>query len=251
MPKKSKSTKTAKPKTKKTYKKKAYKKKSGFKTKGMLNRYNKGDPFPPYMFKSMTYASSYAITRTATLSTTFATPFQFRLNDPYDPYIGTTPAVLDKTVNGMAELASLYNRMKVAGMRIEIEFFDPSADGLVVGCQVLNPANLASTIAGQDIGDIEARPQCWTKSIVNTGSQRVWFKQNFKMHDLFNITKIQYDANIEAFTQPTNGSPSTYPVLEVSCADSNGANTQKTLQFTIKLTYYTQFYQRKLLSQVP
>lgn len=222
-----------------------------------LSVINSEDPFPPMCLKRMTYSGTgqLHIANGATGTANFANvggDFVWRLNSPYDPYIGISPSSLNTSAYGFAEMATLYNRYKVHGVLCEIQFFDPSssgdarADGLVLGVILNNPSNV-DTVNGLSIGAVERRPQGWTSTLADSGKQSLNFRQYLPMHTAFNITKLQYKADIENTTAGTNGDPGSVPTLHLSMADSNARSdsTNLYMNFTIKLTYFTQFYQRK------
>lgn len=213
-----------------------------------LAQFRANDPFPPICHKKMTYCESGQLRIVPSGSQLFSAvdEYVWKLNDVLDPYVGTLPAILNASTYGMNEMAQLYNRYKVTGCMIEITFFDPSADGLVVGLIINNPSN-AVVLAGKYIGDVGKRPQGWVSSLANTGSQKLNFKQYFPMHTLCNLTKLQFKVDIDNLTSPTTGSPGSLPKLHLNMADSTARSSGSDLfmQFTIKLTYFTEFYQRK------
>lgn len=221
-----------------------------------LSVINANDPFPPMCMKRMTYCGTgqLQVNNGAIGTALFANvggDFVWRLNSPHDPYIGVT-ASLNTSAYGMTEMAFLYNRYKVHGVLAEIQFYDPSssgtskADGLVLGIILNNPSN-TDTVTGLTIGAVERRPQGWTSTLADSGKQSLNFRQYLPMHTAFGITKLQYKTDIENTTGATNSDPGSVPTLHLSMADSNGRSDSTTLymNFTIKLTYFTQFYQRK------
>lgn len=221
-----------------------------------LSVINANDPFPPKCFKRMTYCGTgQLVIQNGILGTSnFANvggDVVWRLNSPYDPYIGVA-ASLNTSAYGMTEMASLYNRYKVFGCLIEIQFYDPSAlgdtraDGLVLGLILNNPSN-TDTVTGLSIAAVERRPQGWTSTLADSGKQSLNFRQYLPMHTAFNVTKLQYAVDLENTTAATNSDPGSVPTLHLSMADSNARSDSSVLymNYTIKLTYFTQFYQRK------
>ena len=211
---------------------------------GKLTNFVKNDPFPPMCRKQMTYSGSYSLSVNSA-TTQFGTAVRWALNDPYDPHTGVI-ALLNTSAYGMTEMASLYNRMKVYGVKIDLLFYDPSTDAPVCGVLLLNPANGSLTIAGQTIDAISKRPMGWSSALSNTGSQKMRFTQYLPMHTAFNLTKTQFDADFGNTTSPTNSSPGSSAWIEIAIADPQGSATAKTVQFQIHLTMYTEFYQRKI-----
>lgn len=216
-----------------------------------LKSYGANDPFPPMCMKTMTYAATHQLHINNAIGTAnFSSEERvWKLNSPVDPYVGITPSVLNTSAYGMTEMASLYNRYKVFGVLVEIQFFDPNEDGLVAGVLFNNPSNGSNQLLNSSIGSVEKKPQGWTSSLANTGSQKLNFRQYYPMHQLFNLTKSQYANDIENTTSGTASDPATNAWVNICMADSNArANTDLYMQYTIRLTYYTQFYQRKQYS---
>jgi len=212
-----------------------------------LKTWKSNDPFPPRCFKTMTYAASSILTLSTSGSLNFISDeHTFKLNSIFDPYLGTTPAPLNVKAYGYTEMATLYSRYRVNGVLVEVQFFDPSADGLVMGMLFLNPSS-SNSLIGESVGQIERRPQGWTSSLANTGSQKLNFRQYYPMNHLFNISKLQFKSDIDSTTAAITGDPASLPLLKIAMADSNGTAGGSTFycKYTIRLTYFTEFYQRK------
>jgi hypothetical protein len=229
-----------------TRKKKPQKRKYGgalISGSGRMTNFVKNDPFPPSCYKQMVYAGTGQLFVTST-NKQFGTELSFKLNSIYDPYDGTT-GTLNTTAYGQAQMAGLYHRYKVNGVKLEVQFFDPSHDGIVCGILLNNPSNLAEALGGKDCGQLAKMPMSWSSSISNTGSQKMYFKQYWPMNVVFNMTKGQYLNDIDNTTSATNGSPATLAKALLAIADANFSNAERSINFTIKITYYTYFYQRK------
>lgn len=214
-----------------------------------LKSFRSNDPFPPRCFKTMTYSASGQLDLiTAGTANFSSSEYAWVLNSVADPFLGTLPGNLNTACYGMTEMAAIYNRYKVNGVLIEVQFFDPSVDGLVLGLLFNNPSN-SEVLTGKSIGTVEKRPQGWTSTLANTGSQKMNFKQYFPMNVLGNITKSQFKNDITNWTAATTGSPATIPLMQLCMADSSARNpaTPITLYcaFTIRLSYFTEFYARK------
>lgn len=213
---------------------------------GTVN-FRKNDPFPAMCLKRMVYATrgQFALTRDGTTLFGSGLDQVFNLNTPWDPSTAITGET-NVAAYGMTEMISLYNRYKVHGVLVEVQFFDPSTDGLVCGILFNNPSNLSATLAGKTIGAIEKRPMAWASSLANSGSQKLNFKQYFPMNKLFNLTKSQYKNDIENTTSDTNNKPATLVQMRMNVADSSAAASGTVyMNYVLKLTYFTQFYQRK------
>ncbi len=211
---------------------------------GDLHQFNKMDPFPPTKNMTVTYAGADQLTTANGITNDFGSELSFQLNAPADPLFGTSPAVLNKTANGMDEIALLYHRMKVNAVSVEVEFYDPSLAGIVCGALVKNPSNAGEVLQTSPIGIVEARPYAWTQFISDTGNQRTVFRMYAKMSKLWNLTELQYKTDIVNTTSTTTAVPATPVYLALAVSDSLGSSTSKTCQFTIKIHYYCQFYQR-------
>lgn len=150
---------------------------------------------------------------------------------------------------GFDQLATLYGKYKVNAVKVQLEFNDPSEDGMACAFQFLSPAQVAigNTIVGSSIADASARPDISVISLNNTGTQKFSVGRFFKMHKLGKVSKIQFEANIENWTALTNASPSFLCQLAVGCASYRTTN-QPTVIIRVRILYYCTFYELKTLA---
>lgn len=208
-----------------------------------LPAFSSASPFPPTRGYRLVYEQDgYLAVGT---SGTCGTEQAFNLNSLYDP---------DKTGTGHQPygydaLQVAYNRYKVHGCLVELEFYNPQSLNAVdcVYC-LFNPSNVSGSLTGITPAVIGEEQQGETIVISNTGSQSRKVKMYVPMWKAFGMTKLQYSADIENTTAGVAGNPGSLATFHLASADPNGASTGG-VRYKIKLTYFTQLYQRKIMSQ--
>lgn len=204
-------------------------------------------PFPINMWTKFTYTESLFLANGAT--NTVGTTYKLGLNALWDVYLaagGHQPYGFDSLVSANGP----YYRYKVWSVRLDLEFYDPSADsGIQICCAVHNPVSYAAgaTISGLSIDQVSEKHNTFTKYISSTGAQTVRVSRVFPMHQLFNLTKAQFANDISTTTGSNAGNPASTPVLEIGILDSRS----NTCSVMVKgmLTFNTQLYDRAQLSQ--
>jgi len=222
-----------------------------------LNRYVANDPFPPVLYTRLTYVDQGSVGSPGDSTMHFGGENVYNLNSVYDPYVAGGVNNHNTTALGLTEIGNLYYRYKVHQVEIKVTFYHPHVNtitesnettGLYAGIIVNNPSLLASTLAGNDFGRVSKLPSVWTKVVPAAGPGKCEFRQKFDLHTLFELTKLQYETDINNTTAGVGANPSTLCQMAVALADSNGGASACYTQYRVEITYLTQFYQRKALS---
>ncbi len=205
--------------------------------------YHSNNPFKPTMYVKQAYSELKAFT--TGVAGIFGTEQVYSVNDLFDPDfsgVGHSPY-------GRDTLATLYRKYKVLAIKIDIMFTNPSADGLCVGMQ-LSPPNATAALAGQSINEAGEKQNVQLKYVNNTGRQTVQLGGYFPMHQLAQVSKLQFKANIENFAALAGASPAALfvPHLRIAAADVTGTGGL-TIQAVTRLTFYAKWYDRIQLSQ--
>ncbi len=191
--------------------------------------------FPASYFARLKYAENSFITASGTTGTS-AIGFKYSTNNTFDPRFslgGTQPLEY-------AEMSAVYLRAFDHSCKVTLEFTNPTHDGMYVGYRIRHAGNTVTT-ENQSIDYLQTLQ--WTKfaAINNTGSQTKTFTVYVPNHQVFGVTKTQYQ-NLE-YSHLTSANPSDYAWIE-PFAYHTIAGENATVRYNIKMTYYTQFTNR-------
>lgn len=194
------------------------------------------DPFPQRKFCKMRYAENLTITAP---STNLAFEYIFSLNGLFDPdFTGT-----GHQPYGFDTMALLYNLYIVRGAFIDIQWYDPSADGCQVGYRIQG-----SSVSGANIGALEEAPLTTCTAVNNTGIQKSRHRIFINPWDAIGTTKYQYLHDVNANGAAVTANPTVQGYLRLfAVSTQSGAAT--TVKCKIQITYMTEFYNRVTLSQ--
>ncbi len=211
--------------------------------KGGSTLFSVKDPFPK-IYKTQMY---YTETKTLTAGSAgiFGTEAAYRGNSTFNPQVAGG-GVLHQPY-GRDQLALLYLRYKVTGVRLQISFSNPSEDGMIVGVKYNTVADTVS-LGGLSVASQSEKFNVWVKPLNNTGSQTVNYDRYYPMHDLIGVTKLQFKSNIEDYSALTTAAPVISPTLRISIGDLT-ATGGGTVNMIVKLTYYTNWFSRLTLGQ--
>lgn len=212
--------------------------------RGPFKSYVEGDPFPPAKLYRLIYAEQYALT--AGTSGVVGTAIAFNLNNINDPNLAGGASGGHQPY-GHDTLATVYNKYKVSGVKIEAHFSDPSEDGIYILMEATGQT-ATSTMAGSSINYATERPMVVTRYLNDTGSQQLKVSQFFPIHTLLGITKTQFNADTNQYSANMNDNPAAIPKLYIGLGSLRGSSAANA-KCTVKLTYYTMCYDRLILGQ--
>ena len=162
----------------------------------------------------------------------------YSMNTIYDP----NRALGGRTVVGHSNLAAIYDQYWVMGAKVSVRFFDVPGDGWLVGCRLRingnDGASLESALA------LVERPLTYLSGLSNTGNQQKTFKFYIKPWSLVGCSKLEYLANSSAYSSFISNNPSTVDncVMDVFAVNPTSTGT---VQYEIRIDYYTKLYGRK------
>lgn len=211
-----------------------------YRFKQMIPYKIKPEPFPRVMYTRVKFADSYALSQTVVNT---SVGWQFRLNSIYDPQA----SVGGNTVTGHAQLASIYSRYWVMGAKVVVNFTDPTADGLRVGCRLLIDGNTSAI--GTTLTNILNKPLTYVSGCNNTGSQKKSFSFDISPWSLMGISKLEYISNSSTYSSAISANPAaaTGCLFEIFAVDP--VNNSNSIRADIKILYYTKFYGRITLEE--
>ncbi len=207
----------------------------------LLTSYVSNDPFPPRKNFKLVYSQTY--TYPVGSSGTFGSENIFRLNSLHDPDetgVGHQPY-------GYDQLKLLYRRYKVNGVLLEMTWTDPNQDGLSVAA-MLTPPLATSTLAGLGFDQASEKPFTTTRMINNSGSQRIYMKQYIPISTAVGITPSQFRNDLDDYQALTGASPNRVPRVRLAVCSPSAA-TGGLVQCTMKMTFYSSFWDRIVLGQ--
>lgn len=193
--------------------------------------------FKPRLFKKLTYTQTATLTASSTGNSSGSAQI-WRLNSLFDPDytgVGHQPLWFD-------EIKALgYTNYLVHGCEVTLTFTDPSADGMYVAYGLDTPA-LDDPIASVFHDYLKEYPRTLVKYINNTGSQKVTDKFYVNCAKACNVSKIRYNTNPD-YSSLTTGNPSKSPIIQCVCGAINPSNASTpTVQCTVKLRYWVEFF---------
>lgn len=202
-------------------------------TIGSLSR-RTHDPFPATMAVKMYYMDSFSITAgNATSSENI-----YRLNSLFKPDLTNT----GHQPYGFDTMQAIYYNYMVLGTLVELEWFDPSVDGILALYQV--HGNAISGFAANVLGE---RPWCDMADLQNTGSQHHKFRIYIDCAKALGLNRMQYKCDTDNMGALTTASPTTQPYLRVGAISTNGSTA--TIKLNIRLTFFCKFWNRVTLGQ--
>jgi len=195
------------------------------------------DVFPPTRMATLLYCEHFTMTTNA-VSVDTSSEQDFRANSVYDPDstgLGHQPMYFD-------QLAAIYKQYIVHKCEIEVEFHNPTADGMVVGLAFGPNSHTSLTVS-----ELMERPNCVLTTVSNSGEQRVVLKVLVDMEDLFGITKQQYLNEVSTYGAAVTANPTTVGTIRMIYTHPTTLTVQ--CQALVRLRYLVQFFSRNTVSQ--
>lgn len=180
----------------------------------------------------MQYAELLQLT-TSAISDTSA-EWDFRLNSIFDPDFtggGHQPKYHDT-------FQTLYRRYVVHNVDIELEFYDTSADGLLVGAAFGHPS-----VTGLTVGDLAERSLMQLATMSNSGEQRVVMRYRIAVNELFGLSRAQYLGSTDTYGATFGSNPTENTYLRV--VYTHPASTNVTVKCLVRLCYDVQVSELK------
>lgn len=208
-----------------------------------LPAFSSAGPFPPTRGYRLVYEQDGALN--VGTSGTIGSEQVFNLNSLYDP---------DKTGTGHQPygydaLQVAYNRYKVHGCLVELEFYNiQTLKAIDCIYALFNPSNVSGTLTGSLPSAIGEEQQGEVVTIQEFGNTKRRVKMYVPMYKAFGMTKLQYSADIENTTAGVGGDPGSLATLHIGTADPNQGSSGL-CRYKLKLTYFCQMYQRKIMAQ--
>lgn len=207
----------------------------------VLSEMNKKFSWLPWKRRCILPYTQQIALSTGTSISVFGGDYSFSLNSIVTP-LGFPAGATGFTVNGWSKIFDNYKRYQVYGCGIELEFFDPLIDGVVVGWSV-QPSSQAVKFLGQFVDNADARQGFATAPISNTGSQKLIKRFYMPIHKAQGIPALNFKVDTANYSANIGFAPVLQPILTIAAANTaTGANT--TIKCMVRLHYYTTLYDR-------
>lgn len=142
---------------------------------------------------------------------------------------------------GFNVMAGIYAKYLVSSVKFELEFYDPSVDGLNVGYQI----GLQSP-SGVQLNVAEQRPQTELTSMSNSGDQKVVMRGQFPLHLVQGLKKLQWEDELATYGAAISANPGSIQQFYIFVVGINSGTP--TVRYRLKVWFRTRFYQRLALS---
>lgn len=207
---------------------------------GMPNL-TKSWPFPLVKYANIAYADTFVLS-SGTLQL-FGVEQTIILNGLWDvdfSGVGHQPL-------GFDQLMAIYGKYKVMSVKVELDWYDPNTEGLMVGFKVNSPGD-GSALGGMSYQKAKELLDTNLKPLAQTGSQHI--KQTFKApaHVFLGVTKQQFNTNVENYTGDGSSNPIRGSTLRFALINPHSA-INGFINCSMKVSFRAQFYERKTLPQ--
>lgn len=196
------------------------------------------NPFPARQNFTLKYCDVYQFTTNGSFSN-YATEYDFRLGSLFDFDLSGS----GHQAYGHDQIALIYKRYMVHDVKVKLEWFDPSTDGVVVGYCLM----YQGSCNGMSVGELEEKPYSKLVSINNTGSQNAYQEFTVSNHTLLGLKKEQYRNNEVIYGSDFGGSPTLGPYLR--CVYMHPGATGATVRLKITALFNVECYQPNMLAQ--
>lgn len=215
-------------------------------TGGLMSEYLHRNPMPPSRKCAFTYTEDFLLYSQTTTGAT-GSEAVYHLNGLYQPQ--HTAGGTSHQPYGWDQMAAFYRRYKPYAVAWDIEFSNPTADGMY--CVVMVQPSGSTGITGPGLTDsiLREQPMTTVRYVNNSGEQKVRVKGFSPLHLIEGISKLQYNASVgDNYSRVVTANPQLTQYLRVSAGDTTTTGGLA-VHCTVKLTYYVRMYDRKVLGQ--
>lgn len=179
----------------------------------------------------------------ANLSTIYGTEKAYRLNSLFDPDF----SVGGHQPYGFDQMAAMYNKYIVHGVKVEVWGVNPTNPGVTLGVQIQTPSD-TNTLQGRGPSHVREMPNVVQKFINTTGSQVVAVSEYIPMYRALGVSPQQARSDLSNYAATVVADPAIVPYLKLAINNINGIGVTG-LNVEVRLTYYATLYDRVNLNQ--
>lgn len=199
----------------------------------------KPEPFPRVLYTRAKFSDNITMT-TSALGVCDSRPY--RMGSIYDPRY----SLGGNTVVGWSQLNAIYYRYWVMGIKVNVSFNNPTADGMRVGVLIRDGENGVGA-SGATLQRLSEMPRCYISGINNTGEQSKTFKFWLRPWQLVGVSKLEYLANSSKYASLMNNNPSTHCYIDIFAVNDDASLPSANVSMVCKFTYYVKCYDRNQL----
>lgn len=202
-----------------------------------VNAYGiKAEPFPRVLYTRCKFAHEQVINMTLA-DTAYAN--EYCINSITRPdFTGGS----GRSVEGLSQFTALYDQYWVMGAKVKVSFQDPSADGMRVGCRILQ--NGRNTPNSENTQQLAETSLTYISGLNNTGSQKKNFSFYLKPWSLLGCSKLEYLANSSSYSSAIGASPATRANCLFDIFAIHPVSALTSVQCLVQIIYYVKFYSR-------
>ncbi len=161
----------------------------------------------------------------------------YRLNGPYDPDTGAGGT----SARGFAFWAAAYKYYVCYHVDVDLEFSNPTGDGVWVGYRLRQSADTSSN--GGVFQTLASGPWCVFCPLNNSGPQKKHFRVGVPIHRVLGLASPdRLFENTTLYGATVSSTPGVQPYIDVCVVDTTAGTLGASFQIT--LTYHTRFYDR-------
>ncbi len=165
------------------------------------------DPFPAMVVVDLRYTMMAPLSTNGTDGTKMGAPDIIQPNSCYRPIAGIT-----NQPYGFDQMTTLYQKYKVIGASLRIDCrSEDSPTGLIQYYH--QPPSGSVDLTGSYGYVVAARPTVST--FIPSTTTCSTFSRSYKMHELFGVTKAEFDANIEEYSALCTADPTQKPTVRI------------------------------------
>ncbi len=206
--------------------------------------FGKMDPFPERMVRNLDYAIVANTSADAsTASTSGGGTLTLRLNDIFLPQTGGHQPY------GFNTLETIYRRYKVRSVKLSLTAALNTSTTLAWAITgILPPGSTFSLGALANAARVCLEKPNFDVRVLQGDSNRavVHWNHNIQMHQALNISKAEFEANVEDYAALVTASPSRVATFVLN---NSSTTTSDPVWWTILAHYEVEFFERKILAE--
>ncbi len=210
---------------------------SGVVLRNMWNTLGGPDPWPIRKFLIHPYSEIFAIS--CGTSGIAGTVQEMRLNSLYDPNATGT----GHQPYGYDQWAALYGRYKVNACTVDLVFTTPGAANDLCCSAIVQGPGGGLSLTGLSTDRLTELPMVANATLSSAGTRQARIRRRFVLHEIFGVTKQQFDSNVEDYAAAVGASPVRTAVLGFVVSSYSGA-TDEACSCRCLLTYEVEWFDR-------
>lgn len=142
------------------------------------------------------------------------------------------------------QVKSMYKKYQIYGIKFEITFSDPSADGMYCGVHAYSDKHTDQKASGSRIEQLQERGLMRMVPINNTGSQRRTWRGFVVCSKVHAISTAEFNQDHDTYGALVGANPS--QMVNIECCTCSNRSTIQSIMVTGKLTFYGQLFEHIL-----